>query len=995
MPRAFWTWFAVLVISSANDANTCPSEEPIPQTADSTERDYADELPRIAPLTPEESLRSLKVAEGFAIELVASEPDVVDPVAISFDEYGRMFVTEMRGYSEDKEKNLGRIRVLLDSNNDGKIDESHVFADGLRWPTAVFCAKGGVLVADAPHVYWMVDRDGDLVADHRELVFTGFGESNVQGLLNSFQWSLDNRIVGATSSSGGSVSATRHPDATPVSLRGRDFAIDPNTMTLSPRTGGGQHGLTFTTIGDRLVCSNSDHIQQIVFEDEVIASNPFYALTSTRVSIAADGPQADVFRISPVEPWRVLRTRLRTKGVVPGIVEGGGRAAGYFTSATGIMAYRGDQWPAQWQDTVFIADVGGNLIHRKRLRQTQPIFQAERIDEKSEFVASSDVWFRPVQLANGPDGCLYILDMYREVIEHPDSLPPVIKRHIDLTSGRDRGRIYRVKSTALPLRRPAPLGRKSSSELVRDLDHPNGWTRETAARLLYERQDKIALPLLVELANRATTDVGRVHALYALHGMNALTEDVLRTSLRDRSPMVRMHAVQLTPQSMIKALEDSILERVHDPSIRVRFEVALALGRLDGARRDEAWMELAMREGADPAFRSALLLAVNPTASGVMEKLSARVAQNGDEHSMAFFTQVAGQVAKAQGAEGDRLIAATIERISAAQPERAIQVLISLRSLDGAAAKRLFQGLSEPTKLLIESYVVSMLPTAADKTQPVESRRLAIRASTLLAPEKSMTMVSQTISSDEPSEVQLAGVMALFEMGTPDALDRLMESLPGLGPAARSFVIGQAVENVAPAKRLISMIEQERLRAADLPRSAIARLEQIADSEFQARLQQLFGAVTKNRADLIERYRSALRERGVAERGRELFRKHCSSCHRYEGHGAEIGPNLAAMRARGQEATLVAVLDPNREVNPQFLSYSATKSSGIVVTGLIAEESAASLTVLKVNGQRETILRSDLEDLVSSGRSLMPEGLEQQITPSQFADLLEYLWAAP
>ena len=162
------------------------------------------------------------------------------------------------------------------------------------------------------------------------------------------------------------------------------------------------------------------------------------------MSIAADGPQAEVFRTSPVEPWRIVRTRLRVAGAVPGPIEGGGRAAGYFTGATGATIYRGDAWPAEYRGQAFIGDVGSNIVHRKTLSADGVLLVANRADEGSEFVASTDIWFRPAQFANAPDGTLYIIDVYREVIEHPASLPPVIKKHLDLTSGRDRGRIYRI-----------------------------------------------------------------------------------------------------------------------------------------------------------------------------------------------------------------------------------------------------------------------------------------------------------------------------------------------------------------------------------------------------------------------------------------------------------------------------------------------------------------------------------------------------------------------
>ena len=253
---------------------------------------------------------------------------------------------------------------MEDANGDGKFDKSTIFADELAWPTAIFFWAGGVLVADAPDILYLKDTTGDGVADERRVVYTGLGTSNVQGLINSFQWGLDNRIYAAISSSGAELKfADSGADAKPLAVRGRDIAIDPRTWAVTPVSGGAQHGLSMNDWGDRFSSSNSDHLQQVMYEDRYLARNPYLAAPAPRRSIAADGPQADVFRTSPVEPWRIVRTRLRMQKIVPGIVEGGGRPAGYFTGATGATIYRGDAWPAR---------MGGPGHCRRRGKQPRP-----------------------------------------------------------------------------------------------------------------------------------------------------------------------------------------------------------------------------------------------------------------------------------------------------------------------------------------------------------------------------------------------------------------------------------------------------------------------------------------------------------------------------------------------------------------------------------------------------------------------------------------------
>ncbi|MFM8283715.1 MAG: PVC-type heme-binding CxxCH protein, partial [Planctomycetaceae bacterium] len=382
---------------------------------DGADADYAGDLPRISQVPAARARDTLRVADGFDVELVAAEPLLASPVALDWDEDGRLFVAEMRGYSEDQAERLGRIRLLADDDGDGRPDRATVFAADLAWPTALVCHDGGLFVGDAPEILWLRDTDGDGVADERRVVFTGFGTENVQGLFNSFRFGPDNRIHGAGSSSGGDV--VRVDEAgkavgAPVSIRGRDFSFDPRTLDLRPETGGAQHGMAFDDGGGKYLCHNSDHCIRAMIPDRFLGRNPAFAAGAARESVAVEGPQAAVFRASPVEPWRVLRTRLRASGIVPGIVEGGGRPAGYFTSATGITAVRGDA-VGDLAGMVVVGDVGSNLVHRKRVMPHGAGVRAERVDADAELVAATDIWFRPVQFANAPDGGLWIIDMQR------------------------------------------------------------------------------------------------------------------------------------------------------------------------------------------------------------------------------------------------------------------------------------------------------------------------------------------------------------------------------------------------------------------------------------------------------------------------------------------------------------------------------------------------------------------------------------------------------
>jgi putative membrane-bound dehydrogenase-like protein len=576
-----------------------------------------EQLPRLKPTEPEDALKTFEIAEGFRIELAAAEPEVVDPVSMSFDAAGRLYVVEMIGYSERRDDQVGRVRLLEDRDGDGRFEKSTVFARDLAWPTGVICWKGGVFVVVTPDLLYFRDSDGDGVADERRVIFTGFGKEssrlNMQALPNSLRWGLDNRIHGVTSSNGAVLSCPEKPEMKPLRLRGSDFSFDPRTLDLRMELGGGQHGASFDTEGRRFVSSNSRHIQTLVYEARY-ASNPEYAMPASRVSIAVDGDAAPVYRISPDEPWRIVRTRWRISGRVKGPVEGGGRVSGYFTAATGVTAYRGGLMDPH---TVFIADAGSNLVHRKVLRDTDAIVpkaMRPESERQQEFLASTDNWFRPVQLANGPDGALYVLDMYREVIEHPWSLPEGIKQFLDLNSGNDRGRIWKILPEGVQSSASSNLVKASSQELVHALGSSNGWICETASRLLYERQDSSVASHLLEMVRKDTRPLGRMHALYALQGLDVLDTRTLLHALQDRDFVVRIHALKLAEPQLENPseaiLQSQVLNLAGDPVLRVRFQLALTLSVVEIPNEVPALSRIFKQNSGDPwiiaAVRNAL-----------------------------------------------------------------------------------------------------------------------------------------------------------------------------------------------------------------------------------------------------------------------------------------------------------------------------------------------------------------------------------------------------
>jgi putative membrane-bound dehydrogenase-like protein len=964
-------------------------------------KDLKAELPRIPPHEPADALSTIQVNPGVRIEQVAAEPLVASPVAMAFDANGRLFVVEMRDYSEQDKERLGRVRLLEDTDGDGRFDKATVYAADISWPTAVACYDGGIFVGAAPDILYFKDTKGDGKADVRRVVFTGFARSNVQGLLNSFQWGLDNRIHGATSSGGGQVRRPDTLDFKPISLNGRDFSFDPRLLDLRPESGGAQHGMSFDDWGRKFVCSNSDHIQMVMFEDRYLARNPHAPAASSRVGIATDGPQAEVFRISPVEPWRIVRTRLRVTGAAVGPIEGGGRAGGYFTGATGTTIYRGNALGASYLGQSFTGDVGSNIVHRKILEPNGVGFIARRADAGKEFVASTDNWFRPAQFGNAPDGGLYIIDVYREVIEHPLSLPPEIKQHLDLTSGLDRGRIYRLVADGFKQPPLPQLHEASTARLVSELESPNGWTRDTAARMLFEGQDRAAIGPLEKLATESKAPLARMHAIYALAGLRALTPAVVLARLADENPRVREHAVRLAEPMANDSPEvrSKLLELADDADLRVRYQLAFTLGEIKDPARYQALATIVRRDPTDIWIRLAVLSSLSQGAGDVFSILAEDETWRSTDGGRGLLGELARYIGRQNRREELVKLLATLDTLGDDERPLAAAVIRGLGEGKGAAPGMLETQLKELSSGKAARILAQMLDAArgraADEKLPAGERSDAARMLAMANFSVAGPALIALVSNRQPQDVQSAAVGTLAKFSEPSIAQALLEAWPNLSPRLRAEATEAIFSRSVWLEALLAAAETGSLALADLDPARLRALENHSNAAIRARAQPLVAKVKLGkRQDVVEAYRGALTIPGDASRGRQVFQKICAACHRVEGAGHEIGPSLASFRARGAEAILINVLDPNREVNPQYVNYVLITNDGRSLTGMVAAETANSVTLRRAEDATDTVPRDAIELLRSSGLSIMPEGLEKQIDPASMADLLTYLTGA-
>jgi putative membrane-bound dehydrogenase-like protein len=966
--------------------------------ADRAEGKFAGELPHIPPKSPSESLKAFRLHPGLRIELAAAEPLLASPVALDFDEDGRLYVAEFREFNQRDSKQLlgrGRICLLEDTDSDGVYDRSTVFLDNVDAPTAVCCYDGGAFVGAVPNILYAKDTDGDGRADIRRTVFTGFARDvGGEAMMNSFRWLFDNRIHVQTSTSGGEVRHAKRKDSRPVSVRGQGFCFDPRTEAFEVTSGGGQHGMSMDDWGRAFVCTSHDPIFLIMYDGRYLARNPYLEAPAAAVRIAPGGYSTKVRRISPNEPWRVVRTRLRTTGVEAPHPTEGDQPSGYFSAASGVTVYRGDALPAEYRGNVLVGEVSNNLIYRARLVPEGVGLTAVRADLGAEFVASTDMWFRPVQMANGPDGALYVLDMYRYLIEASEFIPPDIVKHLNVGAGFDKGRLYRILPEGFQRPRPPRLGQAPTAELVALLEHPNGWHRDTASRLLYQRQDRSAIASLETLAAEAKSPLGRMHALYVLDGLQALDSATVLRALRDRDPHVREHALRLAErfESVPEVLAQ--LEQLgHDNDLRVRYQLAFSLGAVPGEMPNRVLAKLARRHGSNPWFRLAILSSVNGRAGAVLRLLLVDQEFRASAYGREFLAALAAVIGSANRAEEIAALTQGIDLLPEGEKALTNQLVSGLVAKLPADEREPF---ARPSGGRAASILAGLLrdaqETAADENRPLAERAAAVRTLGLGSFSANQELFRDLLKVRQPQAVQSAALETLARFDQAAVPGLVLEAWQGLTPPLRASAVEALFSRPVWIGAFLDAVEQGKVGRGEVGPARIQLLQAHADPRLKARADRLFGATKlARRQDVFDAYRKALQLKGDPARGKAIFKRECSACHQLEGVGTPVGAELNAIRNQGSEAILLNLLDPNRDVQPQFLNYVLVTNAGRIVTGMITAETATGITLRRADGTSETVARLDIEELRSTGVSFMPEGLEKQIDVPAMADLLAYL----
>jgi putative membrane-bound dehydrogenase-like protein len=931
-----------------------------------------DELPK----SPQQSQSLIKTKNGLRVDLVAAEPLVADPVALAFGPDGKLWVAEMADYPSGRSGKFepgGRIVFLESTKGDGNFDRSTVFLDNLPFPTGVLPWRKGVLICAAPDILYAEDTTGNGKPDKISKLYSGFGTENYQARVNSLQYGLDGWVYGSCGLFGGNILC--HKTGKIVALGDRDFRIKPDTGELEPVTGRTQQGRVRDDRGNWFGCDNSNLIRQYALEDHYLRRNPFVAYPHTSLNLA---PSNKLFSL------KVDAQRFALSGP-PNTV----------TAACGLGLYRDDLLGNEFTGNAFVCEPVNLLVTRLVLNPKGSSFTSSRAQDEidSEFLASTDNWFRPVHAVTGPDGALWIADMYRYLIEHPRWIPAADLAKIDTRAGAGLGRIYRVVPADKPLRPWLRLDKLDTEGLVAALDSPNGWQRDTAMMMLYWRSVTDFEPLKRLMAGAASGQT-LMTALCTLDLLGQVTKELIEVGLADRDPVVRQHAVRIAERYIQQhpGIAVKVMTLTDDPDMTVRLQVAYSLGMWPDARAATALAKLAFSDNS--VVLSAVISSLRrENLPGFAEAVLA--AKDDDPQPQLVRDLVATIVGVDNASALPKLLDAITEsdrgRFREWQLVAATEAITALDRKGQKSAK-----LAADISKSIEPLIV-YARNLCDKDLGSESE--LISAIALIGCYSSKTpadleRIAKLVSPNRAAGVQTAAITALARTADKHVPDWLISVWGSATPLVRAQILDTLLARPAWQTELLVAIEKGRIPAGQIDAARRQRLATSKDEGIRKLTEKLFaGSTSADRAKIIDDYKTALTMTGLASRGKSVFAKSCSACHVLHGVGHAVGPDLAALTNKSPLYLLTEILDPSRNLDTRYAEYQAITLDERTISGILAAESATSVTLRGQQGSEATILRSNLQELRGTSKSLMPEGLEKELTKQDIADLLAYLMA--
>lgn len=963
-------------------------------------------------LAPDESAAAIAIADGYSIKLIAHEPQVIDPVDAAFDDRGRLWVVEMRDYPlPTSDARTGCIRILSDEDDDGIFETSIVFADQLDMPTGLAMWKDGVVVTVAGQVVWFRDTDGDAKADTQQVWIEGFSRENEQLRANHPRLGPDGWWYIASGLRGGNVIAGpdfRDEDAQPIKLGSRDVRFLPQTGQLEAITGPAQFGLSFDPFGNRFFCSNRNPAVVVRFEQAELVGNPLAGLVPSVFDVLPAGDQSAVHPL--VNAWTTSNLH-----------------AGQFTAACGVFAH---QFSNTQPINIFVCEPTGSLVHARAIDSR---LNLRATSENTEWLASRDPWFRPVNVALEPSGGVMIVDMHRAVIEHPQWVPDELKHRPDERWGNDSGRIYVATHSSNQFEnrlRQHPIGSWSNDVLVQLIRSHNAWLRETARRLLLERDALESINAIIGLSTDPQLPVA--NRICALQLAFTLTDNVKRAFNANQLPANQLviqlcddtKAESTVPPEFIEAvLRIARRDCADDPraiAAALRFAESrsseclldrlLTLGadaklleeiprELSKRVRDD--LQIALTDGLRVGLQRSvqkqgeLLVAAGAAFKSQPETLLAMLLERLDGLPVDLPDETAGEI---------ELYAQAAQRLASAAIDRSADTAASIRKL---ALKSLEKSGSKSASAALG--VISELVGKRDQQWNsqealwVNIRKIAETHTDSTAQQRALTLLGNSPRADDLAflreaatqndlPLRLAALRGWGKSADVGCDQFLLDACTSGSPRVQQVMFELIASKSSRLEALAQRLAEEKISARAIGAIELKKLVARANGEVQTQLKTALATIeNSDRAKVIAAYQSCLMMQANEQRGKEVFTKHCATCHRIADVGVQVGPDISDSRTQSPSQLLTNILDPNRAIDSNYFRFVALTVDDQVVEGMIAEETSDAIVLRGQNNSRTVLPRSTIQELKGTGVSLMPDGLEAQIDPQAMADLISYI----
>ncbi len=962
------------------------------------------------PIAPEQAHEVIEVHPDFELSLVAAEPLIEKPISIEWDAAGRMWVALTPGYPEKSQFSgippHDEIVILDDADHDGRMDTRRTFCGGLDLVTSLVLHKDGAIVSASPDIFFVRDTDGDGIGETRETLFTGFGFGDTHAVVSNLRWGIDGWIYATQGYSG---NASRHV----TNAAGKDFGHignglfrfkpDGSAIEMVAIYGSNTWGLDFNEAGDLfLTMANGEHLRHVVLPERVLADARLEGVES-----CSDVPDHD--RVFP------LVTHAEAPYAQIDFVGG-------FTAASGCTVYTGGAWPAEWNGSHFVSEPTVNLLHHDVLSPKGVTFRGTK-QREAEFLASSDLWFRPVHARVGPDGALYVLDFYNQAVVHNDTRGPKHgPTNAAIRPDRDHthGRIWRVQHALAMRTAQSDLSLADATRLGLALADPNRGRRLNAQRLLIERGGDPEVAALTQ-ALESKSPLARIHALWSLDELGKLEPALLSHALGDADDRVQWNAARIAGGSELARKSPGLwlhlLSLVSSTQARLRLEALVALSEEPPETAisvalvrawpelEEAWSRsVAVRAGLrqGPELWRALDRAGASAPIALATEVVRRSARSAEPQQLCAMLTFAGQAGR-----DPRAVGGFLQAFAAAAPET-----IDAGPAGGQAVGRLLESASVDV-------LVAAIPIAArlpERDRPVpqlakvtdrlrgilisvgefpDSERVAALRALVSMPEIQPGVIPAGVMLLEPAvalPTQLAAVDALSTSDHVDVARELCRAFPTASNSVQERIFEKLVARAAWSNALLDSIDSADIDAGALGPQRTHRLRMHPDAGVAKRSDALFGKATSSGAAidaLVAKLLPEVDKPGDAARGKDVFTTNCATCHTANGAGAKIGPELTGMGAHGAAALLPVILDPNRAVEAGYSEWIAETTEGVIHTGVLARESDRSILLRASAGEVE-IERADLASLRNTGRSLMPAGFESLGAPA-LRDVIAYL----